>query len=386
MCLKYFVRHSTCDHHEYLGSHHCSLRPCDLDTQHFHYIEDDFPVPWPEDLKAERSALACKTCTIRQGDTPDLADAPVQSYAPTNDFQVKEVRPTGRILPVKVVRVEEDDETEPTTETQDSNDNFDYDYKSLSDADDEEWAEQTNGRQNTGHDQTRDEALAQRHREYLQNQLRDLPNYLMQQQQFLPTVPHGMPLEAHGTVSCFHYPMPPMGYFAPPPVHSMPPWHGGMVSSVPNKAASTRPDDGSPQLLPAFIPQDADKHTVPAPLPQYPATPPPTPPMHPLPPFIVGSITGAYLRMEAAKRRHLRERARREKSSLQDALPARRMALTEFMVKKRRGHNNALEEVHAWSSLPFAEKELDSECGAEEDVEMAETKGQQVDFSTDWLH
>lgn len=384
MCLKYFVGHSTCDHHEYLGSHHCSLRPCDLDTQHFHYIEDDFPAPWPEASKADRSALACRICANQQCDKLDPDEAPVQSYAPTNDFQVKEIRPTGYTLPVNVIRVDEDDEddetSESTTESDDSDDSFDYDYKSLSDADDEEWSIPR-----TGYSEARDAVLAQRHRERLQQQLRDLPNYLMQQQQDLPFVPPGLTPESYATGSYLHYPMPHMGYIAAPAALSLPPWHGGMasLSSVPPQPASVRPDDSSPQLLSASIPKNADKQSIPASLPQRPATPPPTPlkpslPHRPTPPFIVGRITYAYLRMEAARRRHMRERVRRQRSSLQDALPARKMALTDFMVKKKtqRAHHREGEvpvdvALDAWSSLPFAGDGLDTDCGAEECAEPA---------------
>ena len=77
--------------------------------------------------------------------------------------------------------------------------------------------------------------------------------------------------------------------------------------------------------------------------------------------------------MEAAKRRHMRERARRQRSSLQEALPARKMALADFMVKKRpqRAHHREVGVpvdlgVDAWSSLPFAGEELDTDCRAEE--------------------
>jgi hypothetical protein len=375
MCLKYSVGHSTCNHHEYLGSHHCSLRPCDLDTQHFHYIKDDFPVPQPEASNAARGALACKICANEQFDKLDPDEVPVQSYAPTNNFHVKEIRPTGYTLPVCVIRVEEDDATtESTTESDDSDDSFDYDYKNLSDADEEEWSIP-----GTGYDEAREEVLAQRHREHLQTQLRDLPIYLMQQQQNLPFVPPGLTEEAYAAGSYLHYPMPHMGYLASPAVLSIPPWHGGMASpsSVPIQPASARPDDSSPQLLSASIPKNADEHTTPALLLQRPATPPPTPPMEPLPPrstppFIVGSITDAYLRMEAAKRRHMRERVRRQRSSLQDALPTRKMALTDFMVKRpQRGHRREADVsvdlgVDAWSSLPFAGEGLDTDCGAEE--------------------
>ncbi|KAF3050199.1 hypothetical protein E8E11_007858 [Didymella keratinophila] len=335
MCLKYFVGYSACDHHEYLGSHHCSLRPCDLDTQHFHYIEDGFPIPWPEALKAERGALACKTCASEQCDKLNPDETPVQSYAPTNNIQVKEIRPTGYALPVFVIRVEKGDVTaDSTTESDESDDSFDYDYKSLSDADEEEWSIPR-----TGYNEAHDEVLAQRHRENLQTQLRELPNYLMQQQQDLPFVPPGLTPEAYTTENYLRYTMPYTGYLAPPTVLSTPPWHGGMVSpsSVPTQPTSARPDDSSPQLLPASTAKNADKHTTPASLLQDPATPPPTPPMYllpprPTPPFIVGSITDAYMRIEAAKRRHVRERVRRQRSSLQDALPARKMALTDFMI------------------------------------------------------
>lgn len=158
MCLKYFIGHSTCDHHEYLGSHHCSLRPCDLDTQHFHYIQDDFPVPWPKELAAEQGPLACKICASEQCGKLDPDETPVQSYAPTNNFQVKEIRPTGHTLPVSVMRVENDDTTtESSIASDDSEGSFDYDYKSLSDADDAEW-----GIPRTGFDEDDDEIFAQR--------------------------------------------------------------------------------------------------------------------------------------------------------------------------------------------------------------------------------
>ncbi|KAF3042376.1 hypothetical protein E8E12_006135 [Didymella heteroderae] len=364
MCLKYFVSYSACDHHEYLGSHHCSLRPCNLDTQHFHYIEDDFPIPWPEDLEAEQGVLACQTCASKQRNKLDPDEAPVQSYAPTNHFQVREIRSKGCNLPVDVVKVEDGDgTTESTLESEDSNDSFDYDYKSLSDADDEEW-----NMPRTGYGQTHDEELAQKHREHFQNQPRSLPSYLMQQPQNLPFAPPGLTPEAYAAGSYLHHQMPHMGRIAAPSVPSIGLWHGGMtsLSCAPTKPIPTHPDDSPSQLLPEFIPKNADKHTTPASLPQRPATPPPTPRMHPLPPrptppFIVGNITDAYLRMQVAKRRHIRERARRQRSSLQDALPARRMALTDFMIKKKikRGHHkeiSALEDmgVNAWSRLPFA--------------------------------
>ncbi|KAJ4412176.1 hypothetical protein N0V91_000644 [Didymella pomorum] len=383
MCLKYFFGHSTCDHHEYLGSYHCSLRPCDLDAQHFHYIEDDFPVPWPEALTAERGATACKICANEQCDKLDPNEAPVQSYTPTNNFQIKVIRPTGYALPMSVIRVDENDvTTESSTESDDSDDSFDYDYKSLSDADEKEWSIPR-----TGYREAHDEVLAQRHRENLQTQLRELPNYLMQQQQNLPFVPPGLTPKAYTTGDYVHYPMPHLGYFAPPTVLSIPPWHGGMasLSSVLTRPTSARPDDSSPQLLSASIPNKQPQgYDTPASLLQGPATPPSTPPIHPLlprpaPPFIVGSITDAYLRMEAAKRRHMRERARRQRSSLQEALPARKMALTDFMVKKRpqRAHHREAGVlvdlgVNAWSSLPFAGEELDTDCGAEEYAGPAE--------------
>lgn len=378
MCLKYFIGHSTCDHREYLGSHHCSMKPCDLDTQHFHYIEDDFPVPWPEDTQFEQIALACKICASKQRDKVDPDETPVHPYPPTNDFQVKEIQPTGYLLPTKVVRAEAGDVmTECTTESEDSDDSFDYDYKSLSDADDKEWSIQKETAQDPEVHMDH-QATAQRHHEYLQSQLRDLPNYL--QRQFLPFVPPGFTPEGYGTGNYLHYPMPHVGYLAPPSVLSIPPWHRGMpsLSSIPDKAPSTRPDDSPLGLLPAFIPEDADKPTTPAMLPQRLATPPPTPPMHPLPPrpappFIVGTITDAYLRMEAAKRRHIRERVRRQKSSLRDALPVRSMALTDFMVEKRaqRGHHKDVDApedmgMNPWLSLPFAGESSDTECGAEE--------------------
>lgn len=69
----------------------------------------------------------------------------------------------------------------------------------------------------------------------------------------------------------------------------------------------------------------------------------------------------------------MRERVRRQRSSLRDALPARKMALTDFVVKRRnqRDHHRETEELidlgaDAWSSLPFAGEESDTGCGAEE--------------------
>lgn len=74
----------------------------------------------------------------------------------------------------------------------------------------------------------------------------------------------------------------------------------------------------------------------------------------------------------------MRERVRRQRSSLQDALPARKMALTDFMVKKKiqRAHHREGEvpvdiALDAWSSLPFAGDGLDTDCGAEEYADSA---------------
>ena len=376
MCLKYFVGHSTCDHHQYLGSHHCRTTPCNFNKQHFHYIEDSFPIPSSLDCQAERSALACKTCAAKHRDRLDPDEIPVQYYPPPNNFDTKELRPTGYPLPVKVVKAKPDGMNNEVSENCEYD--YDYDYKSLSDADEEEWntVEEQGETMNVGAEH--DEILAQMHRNFVQNQLKDLPNYLSQRRQILPFVPPGLTPEVYTRGNYLHYPMPHMAYLAPSSVPSIPRWHGGLpaLSSV-----HIMPMPTSHKGLQAASPpvqKDNVVSTTAAALQQRPGIAPPTPSMHPLPPrppppFIVGSITDAYLRIEAAKRRHMRGRARRAQSSLRDALPARSMALTDFIVYKRarKMHYRDVDatkdvELDTWSSLPFADDESDAEGGAEE--------------------
>ena len=152
------------------------------------------------------------------------------------------------------------------------------------------------------------EILAQMHLDYVQYQLKDLPDYLAQRRQALPFVPLGLTPEGYATGTYLHYSMPRMPY---PPMPSLPQWYGGMPELVSVHAVSIPSAHGAMQVLPPPAQKDVVAPAAPVVLPQHPDTPPPTPPMrHPLPPrpqapFSVGSITDAYLRMAAAKRRHM---------------------------------------------------------------------------------
>jgi hypothetical protein len=308
----------------------------------------------------------------------------VQYYPPPNNFDTEELRPTGYPLPIKVVKARPDGVN--NAESEDCDYDYDYDYKSLSDADEEEWNTVEEHGETTNVDTENNEILARMHRDFVQSQLKDLPNYLAERRQIPPFVPPRLTLEVYAIGNYVDYPMSRMAYLAPPSMPSIPQWHGGMpaLSSV-----HIMPMPTSPKALQAVLPpvqKDDAVSTSAAALRRRPDTPPPTSPMHPLPPllpppFIVGSITDAYLRIEAAKRRHMRGRARRAKSSLRDALPARSMALTDFIVHKRarKAHYRNVDatedvELDTWSSLPLAGDEWDTEGGAEEYAGIVRSK------------
>lgn len=389
MCLKYYVRYRTCDHHEYLGSHHCSLMPCDLDKQHFHYFYDDFPVPQPQEGLTEESVsdkitLTCKTCAMTNGIKLDPDELPVQYYPPTKNFTIEERRPTGRALPVNIIRAE--NKSEPESDC-DCDYEYDNDYKSLSAADDQEWDETDEETdEETDHvDYARlgyEEALTQRAlmQAKVVKQASNWPNHLVQQWHTLPFVPLGPAAGRYPMSNNLHYHQQ-MGYLAPPWMPSLTPCYGYVPapSSVHKTAAPS--GASNPCLAPMPWPTlgDTGKPTIPAVLPERPATPPPTPPLDtrphcPRPPFIVGSLTHAWSRIEAAKHRHLRYRARRAKASRQDGLSSKRVSLGEFVVEKRnqKGRQRAVVdvaedlEIGIWPILPFASEASDVENGGQD--------------------
>ncbi|KAJ4993998.1 hypothetical protein SVAN01_00475 [Stagonosporopsis vannaccii] len=421
MCLKYFVKFSSCDHGEYLGSHHCNAtKPCDIIQQHFHYLQDNFPVPWspdlPFDVQKERAALACTACAKKHHDKLDPDKQPVQCYAPTNNFQVEEISPSGCVppLPLSVVKAEAEDKQTETKQNEGS-DEYDYDYKALSAADDDEWHMRESGTpaetQGVHHElaavnqpasdqsqpneppsplaqqrQTRPATGAQGiHRESATFERRDstqsVPNkpssYPTQRRQPVPFVPLGYRPWSSAMEGWPHYTMAPyMMQMAPLFVPSLPQWYEDMPSFCPvSEGAITGCYDPSPQPMPLPAPSHADTPTIPAVLPQRPATPPSIAlPQRPLPPpFIVGAMTDAYLRIQAARRRHLRERSRRARLLLRDALPTRTMALTNLVVNKRitRGRHRHM-DGDGWSRPPLADEELDTEAGAEVDAGVVE--------------
>ena len=388
MCLKYFIAYPSCDHHEYLGSHHCRTTPCDLAEQHFHYIEDNFPISNCLELEAKRGALACEACTAKHRDKLDPDEAPVQYYPPANNVSAKELSPTGYSLHTNSVK-DEPGGVGKEEETEDCD--YDYDYKSLSNADEDEWNILEEQGKVAHIDIAHDDIMAQMHRDYVQNQLKGLPNYLAQQRQNPPFVPPGFTAETCAMGAYLHYPMPLVSYV---PMPSLPQWYGGIPALA---SVHMAPIPGAPtamQVIPPLAQEDVVVPTTPAVVPQRPDTPPTTPPMqHPLlprppAPFIVGTITDAYLRVEAAKREHMRERARRRQSSLRDSLPARSMALTDFMVYKRvrKGHHRNVDaaddaQLETWSNLPFAGEESDTEGGAEEYAGIAGTEKATCRFS-----
>lgn len=437
MCLKYFVEFALCNHGEYMGSHHCNgTTPCDILQQHFHYVQDNFPIPWPPDMpldtQNERAALACTTCANKHRDNLDPDKQPVKYMAPTNNFQVTEISPPdcNTSLPLRVVKIKaaEDFQVETrvngtedvhkkTKQNEGSEDEYDYDYKALSDADDDEWSTPQSGTP-VETQQVHNELATLDQRDCNQDQRDGCPSYLTQQRQpkpatenqtvhhsptrldqsdyiqsqpnkphsyfaqhtqAAPFVPLGYWLGPFTSGSWLPYPMPPfMMQLAPLHGPMLPQWHGGMpLLFAASKGANTGPYNSSPQPMPSPVPGHAAIPTIPAVLPRPPAMPPSTA-LLPCPrqaPFIVGTMTDAYLRIQAARRRHLRERTQRARPSLRNSFPTRNMALAEFVVNKRnrRGQNismNTLAEVEtdSWSSLTSADEEWDAEGGMEEDA------------------
>jgi hypothetical protein len=331
MCLKYFIGYSGCNHYEYLGSHHCSLTPCDLDGQQFHYLEDDFPVPWPPNVQSifqpDQGSLTCNICTSGHYNALDPdGEAPVQYYLPTTGIDVTKLDSTSC--------------SQSGDNIMDDDKEYDYDYKALSSADSDEWTLEQEPDQSTEPSSVNDDIKDHKHGELVNAQLRELPNYLAHQQSFIQFVQPG---PAPGLYAMGHYPHQPMPHTAhstPPSTFNPPYWHGGISPfyPVPNYLSSV-PDSSSLHLSRSLVQAAAASAAVA----QHPATPPLTPPAGPkqscpsniVPPFIVGTVTDAFLRIEAARERHIRERARRRtKRSSPGTLPTRRMALTEFVVGK----------------------------------------------------
>ena len=333
MCLKYFVGYPGCNHHEYLGSQHCSLRPCDLDAQQFHYLEDEFPVPWSPNLQpvfhCVQGSLACNICNSGHHNALDPdGETPVQYYPPTISLDVTEVDSTS---------------CSPSGgKSTDDDKGHDYDYKALSSADSDEWLlGQEEPDQSTEPSSVHDDITDQTHSDLVNAQLRELPTYLAHQQSFVPFVQPG---PAPGLYAMGHYPHQPMPHTAhltPAAMFNPPYWHGGMSPfyPVPPNHLSSYADSSSLQLKKSLVQEAAAS----AGLPQRPATPPLTPPAGPrnsyssrtVPPFIVGTVTDAFLRIEAARERSMREHTRRRaKKSPCGTPPTRRMALTEFVVEK----------------------------------------------------
>ena len=88
----------------------------------------------------------------------------------------------------------------------------------------------------------------------------------------------------------------------------------------------------------------------------------------------------------------MRERAR-AKPLLRGVLPARSMALTDFVVNKksRRGLTKEIDAAEdmgtdTWSSLPFAGEDLNTEGGAEEDAGVVGSEKASGRFLAGWLH
>ena|SRR5690242_9317403 len=436
MCLKYFVEFASCDHGEYMGSHHCNdTTPCHILQQHFHYVQDNFAIPWspdlPLDTQKERAAFACTTCANKHRDKLDPDKQPVKYQAPTNNFQVTEISPPGctALLPLRVVEVKAaedfqvetkvsgtEDAQKKTKQNEGSEDEYDYDYKALSDADNDEWSTPqsrtpvetqkvhnelaTFDQRDSNHDQ-RDGCpsyLTQQRQpkpatenqtvhhsptrldrsDYIQSQPNKPPSYFAQHTQAAPFVPLGYWLGSFTAGGWLPYPMPPfMMQLAPLYGPMLPQWHAGMPSlSAASKGANTGPYNSSPQPMPSRVPSHAATPTIPAVLLRRPATPPSTA-LLPCPrqaPFIVGTMTDAYLRTQAAGRRHVRERTRHARPSLRDSLPTRNMALAEFVVNKRnrRGQSTSMDalaevETDSWSSVTSAGEEWDAEGGMVED-------------------
>lgn len=382
MCLKYYIGHSACNHYEYLGSHHCSTaRPCELDTQHFHYIDDSFPIPWPSSLQfgsqTERSSLACSTCAAKHCGKVDPDEVPVQFYSPTNNVRIKETQPTDYLSPFRVVQVEPNEIQIDGEESEGSGDSYNYDYKSLSDAEEDELDRKD---QQDGSAETDNEGHDEMHSDFPHVQPQYTPHHRAHQLHLCPFPSPGFAPAAYafGNYPYPYYPSSHITHLAPPSVFFMPHWHGGMssLSSPVLSFASPSCRDDQPPSHMSLLAQDVGPTVAQ----QHPVTPPPTPPTgpktllppHHTPPFIVGTMTDAYVRMEVARRkrvmRAMRDRARRRaRIPSQDTLPTRSMALTDFMVNKRQKKEHYEGEEmsgavveNTWSSLPFAEEGSDT--------------------------
>lgn len=370
MCLKYFVEHKTCEHHEYLGSHHCSITPCDLDVQHFYYIDDSFPVPLPSSLqpnsRTDWSVFACNACATKHSGKLDLDKVPVQYYPPTDGIDFEETRATGCTLPIGTIgtQMEEADEDDC---------DYDYDYKSLSDADEDEWSATEVRYETTGLMDVSAKFLTLKHHEYFHQQLNSFSNYFVQQRQNLSFVPSGLTSETYAIGSYPHYRIPHIADLVSPSMLSLPVWHGGLpaLAAVHPSVLPPQPNDYPPIPTLSTTRSGAMKLKTSAALQQHSATPP-----CPTSPFIVGSMTDSYLRIEAFKRRHERERERSRRGSplLRDALPARSISLADLIktkVQKGRLKDDACVtgavHIDTWACLPFAGDD-DTEGGAEEKI------------------
>lgn len=393
MCLKYFVEHTLCEHHEYLGSHYCSNTPCDLGIQHFHYIDDDFPVPVPPKLQQksifEQGALSCNTCTIKHRNKLDPDEVPVKHFPPTNDFNVEETRPTGYFLPIKVIRVDKGDLKQ-----------YNFDYKSLSDADEEEWNAVEKSYETGKVDVTYNKHATQKKCTFVQGQvvkqLSNLPNYLELRQQDSSLMQSDLTPEAYVTGNYLHCPTPHVAFLEPSPILSITHWHGSTPapSSAQTVPLPLRPSKNHPSAMQLHAMNDTVEQKTPATTLESPTIAVPTMTIHPpsirtMPPFVIGNLTDAYLRMEAAKRRHMRERTRRARSSLRDVLPPRSISLADCMVKNKKNRKRPCKDVdaaenidtHTWSTLSFKGEGLDSEAEAEGFTEKNGSEKKRCGFS-----
>ena len=361
-----------------MGGHSCSPRPCDLSAQQFYHLEDDFPVPWPPGLQPilqpGQGSLACKKCTSGHHNALDPdGETPVQYYPPTIGLDVTKVDSTSC--------------SQSVDKSMDDDKEYDYDYKALSSADSDEWLlEQEEPDQSTEPSSVHDDITDRTHGDLVNAQLKELPTYLAHQQSFVPFVQPG---PAPGLYAMGHYPHQPMPHTehpTPAAIFNPPYWHGSMspfYPGPPNFLASYA-DSSSLQLGRSLVQEAAASAGVAL----HPATPPLTPPVGPkdsypsrtVPPFIVGTVTDAFLRIEAARERHMREGTRRRtKKSPRGTPPTRRMALTEFVVEKGIGRapskdtaTSEVLETDTGSSLPVVDEDWETERETEEDSKLLE--------------
>lgn len=301
----------------------------------------------------------------------DPDEVPVQYYPPTDGFDVSSSVPKNHSLP----------ETKSSGSHEHDDFDYNYDYKALSDADEEEWSVQNERDRSARPFVARDEINVQMHPSFVCGEIQELPHCFTQPWQFVPFGTPGLAPVAYAMGQYPYYPVSRGAHLTQSSAPLLPYWHGGVSSlySMPSMSPLSRIDKDS--LQPTLSPVLGT--VAPTLLLQYPETPPPTPPTRPrdalppppVPPFIVGTVTDAYLRMEAARRRHMRERARRRARPLyRDTLPARSMALTDFVVGKRhqKVHFKGIdtsegEESDSWSSLPFASDDPDTKLDTEDE-------------------